>query len=216
MPICPKYGAKLMPMHPYPVPIQCRYIPVCCQSNANPGQIRCTSSVHLFESYVNLVPIQCPSDANPVPIRCQLNSNPSQSDSNPLPIYCQISANRSPIRQSDVNPGLICQANLPIHDQSAIPLSILYRSANSLPIRHFNTNLTIRHQCANPMSILDQSANPKSIHSQSMSIQYQSITNPPIQCQSITNPPIQCQSITLDRQSNVNPGPIDQSIASTN
>ena len=102
----------------------------------NPAPIRCTSSVHSFESNVNLVSIQCESDANPVPIWCQSNSihsnlipNLYQSDVNLMPIQCQFlpidhpSANPMPIPDQSANP-------MSIHDQSVISMSNLYKSYN--------------------------------------------------------------------------------------
>ena len=109
----------------------------------------------------NLTPIGCQSDGNPVPIHANPMSIKCPSDVNQEPIQRQSVANPTSIQhQSDDNQVPIRQANLPIHDQSTIPMSILYKYVNSSPIRQFNTNLPIRYQSDNPMSILDQSIDP--------------------------------------------------------
>ena len=170
-----------MPMHPYQVPIQCANpsrsddsrMPIQCQSDAH--QV----SVHLFESYVNLMPIWCQADANaslfgadPVPTHPGLTSIQCQSSVNQVhikcPLFrisCQSGADPMPIQyQSGVN-------QTPIHPN---PIPILYQSnAKSVPIDH---------PSANP--IPDQSAKPIC----------QSMTNPLFQCQSYTNLPIHYQS----------------------
>ena len=114
-------GANPVAIYPDPMSIQV----------VNPVPIRCTSSVHLFESHVNLVLIQCQSDANLETIhgRSKLNQVSIHRQSVPYamsirPICFQSSADLSSVQYQPKSAKQYCM--------KASGLNVFYHFTNIL------------------------------------------------------------------------------------